>query len=746
MVKNYTDVQIRKLFPTYFDAAATATQVDEDVIRKILKMYSAKEGGRTYIGDKLKLNQTVVGRIIKKAIKKKILKKVKPSEFKTMLAQKIYESPADREIYNTIREVREIDRITTQKSTLGKSLRKAPSWAKYKIVFATPANLETTVIPKKFQGVRYFKTKPEAQKALDTRLAFSGKDVRKIPFERAVKRLHNLALKDSEVLNNFNKLAQEMYGVAKNTQELFPKQKWLAQDLIKYREFLLGFTTIKDLAAPTAEQLDDILHEFPAENKYRKYGSEAVRQSKFKIRDQLLKTKGPKLRVLRDNIIKYSNTVGRELDEAMGVSATFERAPGYTELGQIIAKEANTAKMTQIDAPFSTIFKRVVEGNRGPINILKNKYDTLDEAIKDFNKVSKNFQKTWKVDTPIIEFKPGEVLDPSKFVKHFDKLSPEAKANVTQLAEKGVALRSRAMPMVGMLYDIYKKSTGADKIAIQKILGCTPGAASGGRIGFATGTLDACVNTKLKNQTLESGQKIVSSIKEGATGVLGKFRNTAGVILGTLGKLGTKAAPLAGLALAGAAIEPLVRKFVIDDPTTYLTDENQQKGMLLSLIEGETPKVDDEILKWQLPVTAAGAASAVPGSAAMMAARKAKGFGVARQALGPLGKVFAGTFSPLAAAITTPLHIAAQRSAGTDYSDIATDPMNWMGAAFAGTGAKMATRGMNPTGILSKALRLGYSPRVLRAFSSKLGWPGLMVTGGMWGYDKWKNRSINDED
>ena len=78
MATKYTDAQIRKLFPTYFDAAATATQVDEDIIKKILKMYSAKEGGRTYIGDKLKLNQTVVGRIIEKAIKKNILKKVKP--------------------------------------------------------------------------------------------------------------------------------------------------------------------------------------------------------------------------------------------------------------------------------------------------------------------------------------------------------------------------------------------------------------------------------------------------------------------------------------------------------------------------------------------------------------------------------------------------------------------------------------------------------------------------------------------
>jgi hypothetical protein len=271
------------------------------------------------------------------------------------------------------------------------------------------------------------------------------------------------------------------------------------------------------------------------------------------------------------------------------------------------------------------------------------------------------------------------------------------------------------------------------------------GAAEGGRIGLAlgTGALN-CVESKLKNQTLES-TKALSALEEGSTGALGKVKTAATGFLRVLGKFGTKAAPLAALAVAGAAIEPLVKQFRNDDPSTYLTDESQMKGMLLATIEGETPKVDEELLKWQLPVTVAGAASAVPGSAALMAARKAKGFGLARQALGPLGKTFAGTFSPLAAALTTPLHIAAQRKAGTEWGDIATDPVNWMGAAFAGSGARMATRGMNPTGILSKALRLGYSPRVLRAFSSRLGWPGLMITGGLWGYDKWKNRSINDE-
>ena len=227
-----------------------------------------------------------------------------------------------------------------------------------------------------------------------------------------------------------------------------------------------------------------------------------------------------------------------------------------------------------------------------------------------------------------------------------------------------------------------------------------------------------------------------------------------------MGRGGARAAPLAALAAVGAGIEPLVRPFVIDDPTTYLTDESQMKGMLLATIEGETPKVDEEILKWQMPALgAATVAGAVPGAGEVYKARRSgvpldrsigplKGVGKTRAALGlsgVLGKALGASFSPLAVAATTPLHIAAQRKGGTEWGDIATDPMNWMAPAFASTGYEMASRGIkNPT--LLKALRLGVSPKVLSMVSRRFGLPGLMVSGGMWGYDKWKNRSINDED
>jgi len=283
------------------------------------------------------------------------------------------------------------------------------------------------------------------------------------------------------------------------------------------------------------------------------------------------------------------------------------------------------------------------------------------------------------------------------------------------------------------------------KVAVA--LGCV-GAAEGGRIGYALGSAAInCVNTKLTNDPVQS------SLKLRATEGIGKIRGAATTFLGMLGRGGVKAAPYAAIGALGVAAEPLVKKFYIDDPTTYLTDENQQKGFLLSMIEAETPKVDQEILNWQYPgMAAATAAGAIPGAGAVYKARRGiapsrdfigpmhKGVGKTRAALGlsgVLGKALGASFSPLAAAATTPFHIASQRKAGTDWADIAASPGNWMGPAFMGGGYKMAAAGIkNPT--LLKALRLGMSPRALM-LGSRFGLAGLLGTAGLAGYDMYKN-------
>ena len=45
---------------------------------------------------------------------------------------------------------------------------------------------------------------------------------------------------------------------------------------------------------------------------------------------------------------------------------------------------------------------------------------------------------------------------------------------------------------------------------------------------------------------------------------------------------------------------PLVKQFRNDDPSTYLTDEDQMKGMLIATLEEEPVAVDKEILKRQI--------------------------------------------------------------------------------------------------------------------------------------------------
>jgi len=315
-------------------------------------------------------------------------------------------------------------------------------------------------------------------------------------------------------------------------------------------------------------------------------------------------------------------------------------------------------------------------------------------------------------------------------MKSIAKLAPEGEIAFNTLTKES--------PLRKTILDFAKSNKGGV---------CGIFRAEGGRIGFAAGS--SCVaemETALRTDPIKTTEQI-SRLPGNKT--INSLKTAAGGFLKTLGRGGVRAAPYAALAAVGAAAEPLVKQFHIDDRTTYLTDENQMKGMLLATLEGEPPKVDEEILKWQMPALgAATAAGAIPGAGEVFKGRLAEGVGKTRAALGikgVLGKALGASFSPLAVAATTPISIAAQRAGGTDYGDIATDPMNWMGPAFASTGAEMATRGIkNP--MLANAIRLGISPRTLSLVSRRFGLPGLAISAGMWGYDKWKNRSVNDED
>jgi hypothetical protein len=145
------------------------------------------------------------------------------------------------------------------------------------------------------------------------------------------------------------------------------------------------------------------------------------------------------------------------------------------------------------------------------------------------------------------------------------------------------------------------------------------------------------------------------------------------------------------------------------------------KAMLVDTFE------EDTLGKAGIGGELAAAGLAVPGSAAVYKARRlpftdATGktraaMGPLRSALGPVGKAASGFATPLGMALTTPLNVANQIRQGDSLEDIATNPLNYLGPAFAGTLTKEATRGMNPQGILAKGLRLGMNPATVRAGS-----------------------------
>ena len=230
----------------------------------------------------------------------------------------------------------------------------------------------------------------------------------------------------------------------------------------------------------------------------------------------------------------------------------------------------------------------------------------------------------------------------------------------------------------------------------------------------------------LEKDPIGIGNKIKDIKVEG--GAVNRVKGAATTFLKFAGK-GKTFAITAGV---GAGAGALVKAFRNDDPDTYLSNENQMKAMLVDTFE------EDTLGKAGIGGELAAAGLAVPGSGALYKARKGKGFGAARSALGPVGKAASGFATPLGMALTTPLNVASQLREGNSLEDIATNPLNYLGPAFAGTLTKEATRGMNPQGLLARGLRLGMSPAGVRGISKFFGLPGLALSLGYEGYDQYK--------
>ena len=131
----------------------------------------------------------------------------------------------------------------------------------------------------------------------------------------------------------------------------------------------------------------------------------------------------------------------------------------------------------------------------------------------------------------------------------------------------------------------------------------------------------------------------------------------------------------------------------------------------------------------------AGTAAVAPSTieAARSGALGAKKSGITKTGLKTVGRGLAALGTPAALLATEPLFIGGQIAEGDSLGEIATDPINYLGAAFADPATRFATKGLSPG--ISKAMRLGISPSVLKTVSRRFGLPGLALSLGISGYE-----------
>jgi hypothetical protein len=131
---------------------------------------------------------------------------------------------------------------------------------------------------------------------------------------------------------------------------------------------------------------------------------------------------------------------------------------------------------------------------------------------------------------------------------------------------------------------------------------CIPFKAAGGRMGFATGT--GCVD-EVEEAFNRNPEKLAKDVnKTPGEGSFNKVKNSATKFLTAIkenpnilkGRFGTLAALGVGTVAAGVGAGALVKQFRNDDPNTYLTNDSQMEGMIISDVEQKGEEVDDNIL------------------------------------------------------------------------------------------------------------------------------------------------------
>jgi hypothetical protein len=244
------------------------------------------------------------------------------------------------------------------------------------------------------------------------------------------------------------------------------------------------------------------------------------------------------------------------------------------------------------------------------------------------------------------------------------------------------------------------------------------------------GSVISCVDA-VEDAIQNNPQKLANDASK-----IGKFKQAATGFLNFLKGPGPKT--FGAGAAVGTAVG-LVKLFKNDDPTTYLSNEDQQKNMLVDMATQPVSVNIDRpaILDYQLPAlgatvaasTAAIAPSTIKASKSRSLGIERKPPGIAKTGLRVLGRGLGVAASPALLAPFAAGDIASQIAAGDSPTDIATDPLNYLYPAFADQTPKL-TRGLSPT--LRKVARLGL-PRIALKGLSRLGIGGFAASAAIQG-------------
>ena len=399
-------------------------------------------------------------------------------------------------------------------------------------------------------------------------------------------------------------------------------------------------------------------------------------------------------------------------------------------------KVQDLAKKIQVEGyNWSPKMVSVIDILHGPEGVAAKPFTDLSYNTRDINQLMAGIEQRTRAG--MFTQKQG-----ASFLSQLTKALPSTEEDILKrhftLAEK---LKKGTMfnykDMSSTVRGLFEQVDKPTILQIRRAVGCDN--ADGGRIELqAGGDLLACPTKKFQNDPVGFTNK-VNQITEPTSGIT-KFTNAA---LGFLRSPGLARFGLAGA--AGALGAGLVKQFRNDDPTTYLSDENQQKNMLVDMAtDSVTPDLDrPAILDYQLPVLGAEAAAGLAVTApSTIKASKSRALGIEKKRVAPgtiktgarvLGRGLASLGTPAALLPMEAMNITSQLAEGDSAVDIATDPLNYLGATFASPATKIAARGVSPK--VAKILRLGMSPRALGVLS-RFGGLGLAGSLGIMGVNK----------